>query len=362
MSTSKGPTDKDQAEAEVMFVTRKWAPATGGMETYSLRLTHSLKERIALDVVALSGRSSNMPPGIPALLAFPITVFRRLRARAFPPRVVHLGDLAIWPLGLLVPRRAHVVLSAHGTDVAYHRRGGLRGRLYGAYLRLGARLMRRASVIANSRATAEILGETGWRASAVIPLATERIPQLGTVGHPEPFILFAGRLVKRKGCGWFIANVLPLLDPSLRLVVAGTKWDVNESALLDNPRVTFLGPLGQAELARLFATATCVVVPNIDVASGEYEGFGLVAPEAAGCGGVVLAARTGGLCDAVLDGETGFLLEPGDAHAWAAKIADVEGWTGAERSAFTQQAQQRALAYYAWDRVADETAAIYSGG
>lgn len=346
----------DRPFPRTLFVTRKWAPAVGGMETWSHRLSEELARLGPLEVVALPGRADGRPPSGARLLAFPSTVLRRFRAAR--PQVLHLGDMALWPLGLLAGRRTRVVLSAHGTDVAYHRRRGLKGALYGLYLRLGARLMRRARVIANSRATAAAAAETGWTDAVVVPLATDlRGP--GTIPPHDGAILFAGRLVERKGCGWFVREVLPRLPAGTRLKVAGTAWHAEEAAVLAHPQVEHLGALAPHELAQAYARSLCVIVPNIEPASGEFEGFGLVACEAAACGGIVLAARTGGLVEAVRDGETGILLASGDAAAWAAAVREVMQWPDARRAAFADRAGQAARKHYAWPRVARETAAHY---
>lgn len=347
--------------ADVVFITRKWAPARGGMETYSLHLAEELARLLPVDVIALQGRSNGMPPSALALLAFPFTVLRRLLARPARAAVMHVGDMAMWPLGLLAGRATMLVLSAHGTDVSFHRRGGLLGTLYGAYLRLGARLLGRARVIANSRATAQVMAETGWRAHAVVPLATAACPDGVALPLPEPAVLFAGRLIPLKGCSWFIANVLPLLPEGIILKVAGNGWDAGEVAALDHPRVRYLGSLDQAQLAREYASALCVVLPNVAVAEGAYEGFGLVAPEAAAAGGVVLAAEFGGLSDAVVDNETGFLLPSGDAGAWAAAIADVHCWEPQRRTAFVAGAQAKVAEFFSWQRVARATLDAYTG-
>jgi glycosyltransferase involved in cell wall biosynthesis len=231
--------------------------------------------------------------------------------------------------------------------------------LYGAYLRIGARLLTDAAVIANSRATSEVAGETGWRTAKVIPLATCAAPTEAPTGH-DGHLLFAGRLVERKGCAWFVRNVLPLLPDQIRLKVAGTIWDESEQAALDHPRVSYLGPLPQDALTEDYRRALCVFVPNIEPASGEFEGFGLVAPEAAAAGGVVVAAATGGLIDAVKDRETGFLVRPADAEAWARKIVEISRWSNEQRTAFTTEGMKEATAYYSWSRVAEEVLDVYA--
>jgi glycosyltransferase involved in cell wall biosynthesis len=172
-------------------------------------------------------------------------------------------------------------------------------------------------------------------------------------------LLFAGRLVERKGCAWFVRNVLPLLPDTIGLRVAGTVWDEAEGAALDHPRVSYLGPLNARDLVDEYREALCVVVPNIEPPSGEFEGFGLVAPEAAAAGGIVVAAATGGLLGAVIDGDTGFLVPSGGAEAWRAKIMEIAGWSDEQRADFTSAAMKKALKHYCWSRVADDVLAVY---
>lgn len=345
----------------IVFVTRKWAPAMGGMETYSLRLSAELAKMHSIEVIALPGNADGSPPSMLRLLAFPLQALRRYWRMRAEVSVLHLADMAIWPLALLAllgPNCPVIVLSAHGTDVSYHRRKTIRAKLYGAYLKLGARLLPKARVIANSRATRDVASETGWQCHAVIPLATD-------MQGPEPdgshqgYILFAGRLVERKGCGWFIRNVLPLLPRDTELKVAGTLWDASEKAALDDPRVSFIGALPPAGLIDAYRNALCVIVPNIPVASGEYEGFGLVAPEAAAAGAFVLASDCDGLRDAVIDNVTGRLLPPGDAKAWAGKIREIADMTTADRRLFLSESLRVARQRFAWNHVAEDVLSVY---
>ena len=77
----------------------------------------------------------------------------------------------------------------------------------------------------------------------------EVITLIREAGPASPSVLFVGRLARRKGCRWFIENVLPRLSEQFRFVVAGTPWDAEETAALDNERVTFLGPIRGEALA-----------------------------------------------------------------------------------------------------------------
>jgi glycosyltransferase involved in cell wall biosynthesis len=269
--------------------------------------------------------------------------------------------MASWPLALpalLRGRGTRIVLSAHGTDVAYPRRGDWKGRLYGAYLRLGARLLRKSAVIANSRATAELARGFGFGRVRVVALGTDlRAP--APDGQHNGDVLFAGRLVARKGCGWFVREVLPLLPEGVGLRVAGTLWDDAEAHVPDHPRVRFLGPLSQTDLARAYAEALCVVVPNLPVADRAFEGFGLVAVEAAAGGGLVLASKHDGLRESVIDGETGRHLPPGDAAAWAEAIREIAALDAGARRAAAARAMEAVDRHFRWDRVARETARAY---
>lgn len=331
------------------------------METYSVELTSELSRLVPVEVIALAGRADGSPPDVASLVRFAIACARRYVARKRPPDVLHIGDMASWPLALMAwtrRPRARIVLSAHGTDISYPRRKGWKGRLYGAYLRLGSTLLRRALVVANSATTAKAAAETGWASEAIVPLAA-RIPGERPPSTHGPDLLFVGRIVERKGCLWFVQNVLPLLPENIGLTVAGPLWNSAEGAALNDARVVYVGPLTGKALVDAYRDALCVVVPNINPPSGEFEGFGLVAAEAAAAGGLVLAAATDGLVEAVLDRETGLLVESGNAEAWATKILEISAWKEERRQEFIHRAMERARARYSWARVANDMLRLY---
>lgn len=343
------------AHPAVRFITRKWPPAVGGMETYSLRLAGELEARTPLQLLALPGRRSGEGPRAWRIAAFGAASALRLIASR-PAPVVHVGDAAAWPLGWIAGLRGKgsaVIVAAHGSDISYAARPTLRGRLYKAYLRLGARLMRRHLLVANSAWIAAAAQAHGFRRTAVVPLGAD----FGAAQPPRAHngcILFAGRIARGKGLSRFIEEVLPQLPQSVRLRVAGPIWEADEAASLGCGRVDYLGMLGPEALAREYAAAMCVVVPSI-----RPEGFGLVAVEAAGAGGVVIAARHSGLAEAVREG-AGFLVEPDHAAAWARTIREVMGWSEAERTRFVAGAMAQTRAFFTWRRVADDMLRLYS--
>lgn len=349
-----------QGGLRILFITRKYPPAVGGMETWSAELVRELRAGQSVTLHALPGRTDGGAPGPAAILRFGLSTATALLVRSAGHDVIQGGDLATWPLVLLARLRSRcavVALAAHGTDAVYGGRRGFGPALYRRYMRLGVRLLPRARVIANSTATAARARALGFRRVSVVPLATRLAAP--PPPPPEPFLLFAGRLVRRKGLGWFVSEVLPRL-PEITLAVAGTEWDRSETAALYDPRVRWLGPLPQPGLLDLMARATAVVAPNIAAGPGHFEGFGLVAVEAAAAGGVVLASRLDGFSDSVIDGETGLLLPPGDAAAWAAAVQQVLGWDGTTRARFTSRAQTAARRRFSWDRVGRDVLAVYA--
>ena len=73
----------------------------------------------------------------------------------------------------------------------------------------------------------------------------------------------------------------------------------------------FLGPRPPEELVSIYQAADIVAVPSYN------ESFGLVAVEAQATGTPVVAAKVGGLPLAVVDGETGLLVDGHEPEAWA---------------------------------------------
>lgn len=340
---------------DIRFVTRKWAPAMGGMETYCHRLTEEMSKAHKVETLALPGREGGHAPTAVSLIGFGVrTLFRLLFATAV--KVTHFGDMAIWPLALIVRLRhpqTQLVISVHGSDVSYPLRGGFLGRIYGTYLKVGARLLPEIKVIANSHATADETRRYGFKQLEVVPLATDlqSAPMEEIAGR---HLFFAGRLVEGKGLAWFVKHVLPRLPSDIRLRVAGTVWDPLEAKALKDPRIDFLGRLSQAELRDEYAAALCVIVPNIG-----FEGFGLVAPEGAAAGGIVVAAYHSGLKEALIDGVTGFHANPKDVADWQQQIDNIASWNATQRSEFIAQSVAKTRDYFSWQRVAKETLAAY---
>jgi phosphatidylinositol alpha-1,6-mannosyltransferase len=172
----------------------------------------------------------------------------------------------------------------------------------------------------------------------------------------RPLVLGLSRLVPRKGFDVLI-RALAQLDDSVQLAIAGTGRD--ERRLMDlavshqvHPRVRFLGRLPQADIAPLYASADVFSMLCRDRWGGlEAEGFGIVFVEAAACGVPSVAGRSGGSHEAVVDGETGFVVPPRDVGAVSDALARLLG-DDALRSRLGSAARERAVTGLSYDVLA----------
>jgi phosphatidylinositol alpha-1,6-mannosyltransferase len=119
-----------------------------------------------------------------------------------------------------------------------------------------------------------------------------------------------------------------------------------------DPWVRFLGELDDRDLERQLRGCSLLLLPSAYAcrpgSRAEGEGFGIVYLEAAWAGRASIGCQQGGQSDLIVDGETGWLVEP-DPRALAETLAVAVSHppTLAKRGA---QARQRAQAHFGWDR------------
>lgn len=145
-----------------------------------------------------------------------------------------------------------------------------------------------------------------------------------------PVLLTVGHLVARKGQDTVIAALPELRQsfPGLRYRIAGQ--GPQRAALEEQARglgvlaaVEFLGEVSEGDLPGLYADAHAFVMPCRQTADGDVEGFGLVFLEAAAAQRPVIAGRSGGASEAVVDGTTGLVIDPGDPKVLAAAVTGL---------------------------------------
>ena len=141
----------------------------------------------------------------------------------------------------------------------------------------------------------------------------------------SPVILFVGRLVPVKGCEYLIRAMAEIqaFAPQAKLVVIGdgplrSKLELQASKSVRN--FEFLGLQSPDAVRKWMNRATVFCTPSVLAESGQREAFGMVFAEAQAMGLPVVSFASGGIPEAVSDGQTGFLVPERDWQALAARI------------------------------------------
>jgi glycosyltransferase involved in cell wall biosynthesis len=266
----------------------------------------------------LRSRKSRWVQVLPLFLAEVLAI--RRAASAVKPDVIHVHWLIPQGLAALIATpKVPKLVTAHGGDVY-----GLRDRLsrlaFRAVLKnadavttMNTEMRDRLVRLGADPATTVVLS-MGADVSTIRPLAAEAERRTGR-------ILFVGRLVEKKGVS-VLLEALRKLDETrydLRVVGDGPLRSqlTSESSGLS---VSFAGVLGREPLAAEFGAASIAVFPSVAAASGDQDGLPVALLEAMSAGCAVVASDLPGLRDAVQDGQSGLLTEPGSAQALATAL------------------------------------------
>jgi glycosyltransferase involved in cell wall biosynthesis len=238
---------------------------------------------------------------------------------AFKPDVAHLHTGRSTWLGGLAARRAGVpAISTRRMDRRVKR--GLKNRLvYGPLLRRAVGIAPAVSRCLLDGGVGEHKVRTIWDAVDPARLRVSESRQatrtrLGA-GPSDVVALVAAALVRRKGIDLLLEATAHVAE--LKLWIAGEGPEAEAlSRRASEPdlagRVHFLGQV--SAMGDLYGGADLGVLPS------RAEGLGVASLEAMAAGLPVVATRVGGLAEAVVDGETGLLVEPEDVDGLAAAL------------------------------------------
>jgi len=247
--------------------------------------------------------------------------------RASRPRVIQAGHAYLAPLAWLLARRLGLpfVVYAYGQEVwRGGRRTGLRpldGRLRGTALRKADRVLVPGSF------TAGLISDWDVQPERIVSVPYGAEPQPATSPPRGTRLLSVARLVPRKGIDTAIGAMRRLpAEVHYRIVGSGPdEQRLRNLAMASGVgrRVQFLGRLDDSELAGEYQRSTMFVLPARRTSEGDLEGYGLVYFEAAAWGRPVIAGRSGGEIDAVVDGRTGMLVNGDSIDEVAMAIASL---------------------------------------
>ena len=376
----------------ILHITRNLPPLVGGMERLNWHIADELSRYAQVQLIGPSGSAALRPSSVPvtevALRPLPrflmasawqaVTVAKR-----FKPHVVLAGSGLTAPAAWLAARasgaRAYAYL--HGLDAAVQ---------HPVYRVLWHPAIRRMEgVIANSQPTAELARKLGVAAEKIrivhpgvtLPTAPQSATALQDFRQRYQLVgrrllLSVGRLTTRKGLREFVQHALPAIvqaAPDTLLVIVGEApadslhADVQSrdsiQAVADaagiGQHLRFLGVITDPqELACAYESAALHIFP-VRQLPGDPEGFGMVAIEAAAHGLPTVAFATGGVVDAVAEGESGHLVASGDylslAQAALQILADGPGAWQTRASAFAAQFAWPVMGQKLWHMLAKGT-------
>ena len=287
----------------------------------------------------------NVPPELRSALVVPGSASGRARARLGDWREVierlrrerpglvhaHFGPDALAALPLTRAIGVPLVATLHGYDLTRTRARLLSsGRL--SWMRYALRQRDLAREGALFLTVSDALRQAAL--SRGFPEDRTRTHYLGVdldrlAGRSEreaSLVLHVGRLVEKKGTAGLIDAIARV--PEARLVVIG---DGPERALLERRaaglggRVRFLGALPAAEVAEWMRRAALLAATSVTALDGDAEGLPTVIVEAAAAGLPAVGTVHSGIPEAIVDGETGFLVPENDPAALAERIGNLLG-------------------------------------
>jgi len=179
-------------------------------------------------------------------------------------------------------------------------------------------------IFANSEYTANLVRKITQNPNIIVIH-----PPIKYIEKPIPttnknFILVSiGRIVERKGFQNVIYAIKEVIKsyPQLKYYIAGSgeyekqlkelvvKLDLTNS-------VIFLGKITEEKKEELLRMCDLFAMPSYTISSqNSVEGFGIVYLEANSFGKFVIASKSGGIPDAIIDGETGILVPENDIES-----------------------------------------------
>lgn len=215
-------------------------------------------------------------------------------------------------------------------------------------------LGRLGAVVVPSRALAGFLGRHGFpgRCVHVIPYGIDVGASVGRPTRDRLAVGTAAILIPRKNVDLTL-DACALASTSLRLDVFGDgpcRQALESQARRLGVDATFHGLL--PDVRRRLADL------DVFVLSTNGDNLPVAILEAMAAGLPVIATRTGGIPELVVDGETGFLVEPGDVHELATAL-DRLGADGPRRRALGEAGRQRALDHFEAGDVARRMVDLY---
>ena len=351
-------------DRRMLVITPDFPPAVGGIQHLTARLVEHL-DRWRTRVVTFddlgaarydAGCEAEVirvrRTGVPKLANGVLNAAAVLAAARRRPDVVLNIHVITAPATATIAAalRLPVVQYLHANELA------MRPRLTRRALRAAERSI---AVSEHTRRLAVSLGVAAERVT-VIPPGVDPSPKTAGRRAAEPTVITVARLTQPYKGHALMAEAIA----HVRERIADVRWlVVGDGPLRESVEATvarfglgdavrFTGEVSDRERDALLATAHVFAMPSRLPPGGEGgEGFGIVYMEAATRGLPVVAGNVGGALDAVVDGETGLLVDPSDARAVGGAIAQL--LADPERANRLGEAGRERAREFSWPLIAD---------
>lgn len=144
--------------------------------------------------------------------------------------------------------------------------------------------------------------------------------RLSPWGSRQPYVLFVGRLVQKKGCEDLIRAMarVQVAYPEVQLIIIGDgplRSHLESIAAQTLDKYRFEGRQPSAVVQAWMAKAQVLAAPSMTTAQGETEGLPIAILEAMAVGLPVVSTFHAGIPEAIAHEKTGLLVREGDVEA-----------------------------------------------
>jgi len=177
-----------------------------------------------------------------------------------------------------------------------------------------------------------------------------------------PVIMLPGRLTRWKGQPFFIEAIAALGRKDIRCLLIGSdQGRSNYRKEVEN----LISVNGLNEVVRIVENcndmpAAYMLTDVVVSASMDPEAFGRIIPEAQALGRPVIATNHGGALETVIQGETGWLVPPGDTLALTNAIKDVLALDEDARKVLAKKAVANVREKFSKDDMCAKTLSVYN--
>lgn len=361
---------------KILYITRKYPPSIGGMQTQSYQFYKNLSKKC--DALLIGWGRSQIFLQLFMPLALTRAIIKLVDEKI---DIIQLGDLVLSPMGFLIKLLFDkpVLTLSHGRDSAY------KSLLYNLFVIGSAKRLDKVICVSNNMKQRLSARGLPIEKLKVIPngisvnnfnIQTQdkghllsRIETSYGINLKNKKIIFSlSRLVAKKGIKEFIEDVFitiaKYIEDSVFLIAGYGPEKIRIARTISRlglkNKIYLLGPIihNSYIYQALFKVADVFVMPNIKT-QNDAEGFGVVALEAALMDVPVVAYNVDGIGEAIRHQENGILIEEGEKDLFASSVISLLKDNTLHKQ-YTHRAKRYVIDNFNWDKIINAYIREYS--